>query len=434
MSPNSALEKPAPRLRISVDVSAPTDLPVANRKVRKLKAFNFQGINIPYGEYRSGRVSYWMLFYYQAGRRVRESRVSFAALKERAQEVAVNIANGQTAMNGFGQDDRATFLRCKELAAQLNVPLEILVAEAVEARKKILTTNFKPRTGPEVVAALLDVKRREKRCGKKWLRSLEGMLNRFAEFWPGPLHLVKAHDLNAWLRELPGGLVYRRHHRGAALELVNFAKAGNFLPREWDEFKHVENPEPAGVTIKVWTPEQLVKLLAHTHDNMIPFTACQAFAGVRSEELCPDEDDKVPLDWRDFDWEQKHIGISEETGKTGARIIPLSDNLVAWLKPFAKQSGPVCEISTPSNALNRAKKRAGLPSGKGDSRNVLRKSFISYRLAVVKNIGWVADEAGNSPAKIKSNYRKPRSEREGKRWFDICPTTADILQLNLAGV
>lgn len=404
------------------------------RRKRELKAFNFQGIRIPYGEYRSGRVSYWMMFYYQAGRRVRESRVSFAALKTRAEEIATNIANGQTAMSGFGQDDRASFLRCKELAAPVGVPLEILVAEAVEARKKLSRTTFVAKTCPEIVAALLDVKRREKKCGKKWLRSLEGMLNRLGDYWPGPLHLVKAHDLNAWLRELPGGLVYRRHHRGAALELFNFAKAGNFVPREWDEFKHVENPEPGKVEIKVWKPEEMVKLLAHTHTNMIPFTVCQAFAGVRHEELRPDEDDKMPLDWSDFDWEQKHISITEATGKTGARIIPMSENLIAWLKPHAKESGPLCEVLTPSNALTRAKRRAGLAAGKGETRNILRKSFISFRLSLVKNIGTVAEEAGNSPAKIKSNYRKPRPEREGKRWFQIWPTNAEILQLKFAGV
>lgn len=444
LSTNSALDHGHLRIRVdlgsaraprAVAVAPPATSPVVVRKDRrKLKTFNFQSISIPYGEYRSGRVHYWMMFYYKDRKRVRESRSSFTELKARAEEVSLALANQRTAMLDFGEDDRAEYLLCKKQARDAGVALSILVAEAVEARKNLSRAKFVPKPCPEIVAALLDVKRREKSCGKKWLRSLEGMLNRLAAYWSGPLHLIKAHDLNAWLRELPGGLVYRRHHLVAAKQLIGFGKAANHVPREWDEFDHVQDPEPGKVTIKTWTPDQLVKLLGRTHENMIPFTALQAFAGVRHEELRPDEDDKAPLDWSDFDWEQKHISISQETGKTGARIIPMSDNLIAWLKPYVKPSGPVCEISNPSNALSRAKHRAGLPGGKGDSRNVLRKSFISYRLAIVKNIGWVADEAGNSPAKIKSNYRKPKSERDAKRWFDIHPTTADILQLNLAGV
>jgi integrase len=276
------------------------------------------------------------------------------------------------------------------------------------------------------------------------------MLNSLAAYWPGPLHLIRAHDLNAWLRGIKGGLIYRHHHYAAALQLIHFATGTNCVRAAdfGDDFwKLVDDPEPPPVRIKIWTPEQLLKLLAKTLPNMIPFTALQAFAGVRHEELVPADFSsgtkaartKIPLDWRDIyfgDGGQcgPHIEITEDTGKTGARIIPMSDNLVAWLTPHRKTSGPVCTVRNTANALTKAKRRAGLPAGKNESRNVLRKSFGSYRLAVVKHIGQVADEMGNSPAKIKSNYRKPRSESEGKRWFDIWPTTAEVLQLNFGGM
>lgn len=440
LSTNSALEAraPAPRLRIRLDLddksnkphSSPESHPPAPDR-RKLKTLTFGSISIPYGEYRSGRVRYWMLFYYDNGRRIRESRSSFAALKARAEEVATSISNGQTAMSQFTENDRASYRRACELAQSVGAPIELLVAEAVEARKKN-AVRFVGKTCPDLVALLLETKRKEGKCGKRWLRGLEEMLDRLATFYTGPLHLLRAHDLNAWLRSLPGGLVYRRHHRAAAIQLVRFAQANNHVPRDWDELSLVDDPEPPPVKIRIWTPDQLVKLLSRTLSNMIPFTVLQSFAGIRHEELNPEECevDKRPLDWLDFDWKEKLIEITEDTGKTGARLVPMSDNLVAWLKPHAKPRGPVCELSNTSNALWRAKKRAGLPTGKNESRNVLRKSFGSYRLAVVKHIGQVADEMGNSPAKIKSNYRKPRSEAEGKRWFAIWPTNAEVLQLN----
>ena len=369
--------------------------------------------------------------------RRREKRATLAAATQRAQKIAEEIATGQGVSRIFKPADEAAYFRCLELAAGADAPLEVLVAEAVQARQLAASrTKIVDKTCPQIVAELLARKRTEGKCGIKWLRILELMLDRLGEFWPHPLHLVRATDLNQWLRGLNGGLVYRRHHRAAALELINYAKTIGAMPLDWNEWPHVEDPEPPPVKIRIWTPEQLTKLLAHTHASMIPFSVCQAFAGIRHEELNPEECevDKLPLDWRDFDWEQRHIEITEDVGKTGARIVPLTDNLIAWLKPHRKERGPVCTLRNTSNALLRAKRRANLPAGKNESRNVLRKSFGSYRLAVVKHIGQVADEMGNSPAKIKTNYRKPRPEREGKAWFAIYPTDGEIRQIRLPGV
>jgi hypothetical protein len=53
--------------------------------------------------------------------------------------------------------------------------------------------------------------------------------------------------------------------------------------------------------------------------------------------------------------------------------------------------------------------------------NVLRHSFISYRLAIVKNEGQVALEAGNSPNVIFKNYRALVKEKAAQAWFNLMP-------------
>jgi len=199
----------------------------------------------------------------------------------------------------------------------------------------------------------------------------------------------------------------------------------------------VNNPKSAEMAIKTWTAEQVTKLLARTRENMIPFTVLQVFAGIRHEEINPGEFDlaKTPLDWSNFDWERKQILVPRATAKVGEdRLIPMEDNLIDWLKPYARASGPVCSVRNTSNALSRAKHRAKLPAGRSQSRNVLRKTWISARLATVKDIYKVAEEAGNSPREIKSNYRGPMSEAAAKRIFSIHPISADILQLPLKGI
>ena len=52
---------------------------------------------------------------------------------------------------------------------------------------------------------------------------------------------------------------------------------------------------------------------------------------------------------------------------------------------------------------------------------MLRDSFISYRIAIVKSADQVALEAGNSPAIICKNYRELASDDEAAAWFNILP-------------
>ena len=54
-------------------------------------------------------------------------------------------------------------------------------------------------------------------------------------------------------------------------------------------------------------------------------------------------------------------------------------------------------------------------------RNVLRHSFISYRIAKVKSADQVALEAGNSAAIIFKHYRELATEADADEWFGILP-------------
>ena len=61
-------------------------------------------------------------------------------------------------------------------------------------------------------------------------------------------------------------------------------------------------------------------------------------------------------------------------------------------------------------------------------RNVLRHSFISYRIAKVKSADQVALEAGNSPSIIFKNYRELTTEEEADKWFAIVPRDGQLDQ------
>ena len=54
----------------------------------------------------------------------------------------------------------------------------------------------------------------------------------------------------------------------------------------------------------------------------------------------------------------------------------------------------------------------------------LRHSYISYRLAVVKDLPQVALEAGNSVVIIQRHYNKRVTEKEAKSFFGVTPDSS----------
>jgi hypothetical protein len=97
-------------------------------------------------------------------------------------------------------------------------------------------------------------------------------------------------------------------------------------------------------------------------------------------------------------------------------VIPVSDNLAAWLEPLERHGKVVrgVDLHREVTALARALKIEW-------PRNVLRHSFISYRIAIVKSVDQVALEAGNSPSIIFKNYRELTTDEQADKWFGILP-------------
>jgi integrase len=165
---------------------------------------------------------------------------------------------------------------------------------------------------------------------------------------------------------------------------------------------------PDGVSI--FTPEEMGKILHAAPPRLIPILAIGAFSGIRMAEL-------NRLDWKAIDLERRIIEVRASQAKTASRrIIPVSDNLAAWLEPLERNGKVVCakDLHREVTALAKALKIEW-------PRNALRHSFISYRIAKVKSADQVALEAGNSPTIIFKHYRELTTEDEADKWFGIMP-------------
>ncbi len=73
------------------------------------------------------------------------------------------------------------------------------------------------------------------------------------------------------------------------------------------------------------------------------------------------------------------------------------------------------------HALGLRGERAGARAKVTWKRNGFRHSYISYRVATLKDVPAVALESGNSPQVIFSNYRALATDAEAKAWFTILP-------------
>ena len=199
------------------------------------------------------------------------------------------------------------------------------------------------------------------------------------EFLPRPL-LPVAGDVN---REIPG-------------------EEEHDVPRDFAPIDEVDQSEDADFDIEILTAEEITKILLSVRDDARPALAIGAFAGIRTAEVCR-------LDWSEVFLDKGLIEIKKGKAKTRSRrLVPITENLEPFLFDLMRD--------------------AGNDSGGKWKHNALRHSFISYRVAKIKNVNEVAMEAGNSLDMIFKHYRELVTEKEADVWFGAKPSAVAALK------
>jgi integrase len=405
----------------------------------------------------------WTVAWYlhEKAPRRRAMRSTWKKAKKLFDDKVTEVSNHNAAVKMLTPVEAAEFIALQQANLPTGKPLQLTLAFAVQLHqelpgysadeiirlvKQTRAAGVVAKPVPEIVDELLGNLQQDG-TGSKWLRSLGAMLHRFAAHWQAPLPNLKGPDAEAWLRGLKDphgkavGIWTRKNHRAALVQLEKFAKRKNYLPATWNELAAIAAPKLPDMEITALDPEDLVKLIIGlgpkrllppaANQSLVPFIVFQAFAGIRTEELAP-PGDGPRIDWKNVNLERRNIFVPKNVGKEGDRNIPISDNLALWIIRYRRSSGPICELSHPGDALVKAKKRAGIPAGKNETRNTLRKSFGSYRMMITRNIAQVADEMGNSPAMIKRHYKAEleMDDSQAQAWFAIQPPqNANVLPL-----
>ncbi len=164
------------------------------------------------------------------------------------------------------------------------------------------------------------------------------------------------------------------------------------------------------------------RLIAAADDKILPLIVIGGFAGLRHEEI-------KRLDWQHIDLEEGFIEVTAANAKTETRrIVPIKDNLKKFLLLLAKKSG---KVIVHANTTKQLLKTAAATGDKANEikplewkHNALRHSYISARVAECADVPRVADEAGNSPQVIRTNYLKRMRPALAAEWFSIEPKAA----------
>ena len=404
-----------------------------------------KGIKIPiYSSPVDGRENYLVIYYASGVRRRDRAGTTLHAARAFANNKIDELTAGVAHVGTLTPKQAATISDAVDVLKVINVPLSRAVREYADAYKILgrqpliieaarhyakhledqkSKAELVPITLPKLVDKFMaDVHERKK--SRRYTLDMQARLARAASAFTGQVANIMTDDIDLWLKGMKGtsGRT-KNNYRSALATLFSFARSKGHLARgRQTEAEFSVRYQDKGGEIGVYSPAELDILLTNIDRRFVPFVSIAAFAGLRSAEICR-------LTWDDIRWHHGDIELKKSKAKTASRrLAPLLPCLRAWLEPLRKKSGPVLEGVQDEFALATQFKKAvdAIADSQGKPlikivHNGLRHSFITYRMAVIKNAAEVSLEAGNSPKMIFEHYRELRTEAEGREWFSVMP-------------
>ena len=401
-------------------------------------AFGRESVTVYRREIPSGAFGY-MVANYAAGKRRFDSYPTEAEALDAAQRLARQLSEREVVAACMTNGQASDYAAAVQALAPFNVGLSATASTVAECLKtvgdlssllaavKFYAARHKRTTAKpvsEVVTELLTVKE-ARRKSPRYLADLRTRLGRIADAFRKDACDVTTADVQAWLDSLKLSPQSYKNFRTVAHLLFSFAVARGYAAD--NPVTGAESLTVGSGDVAIYTPSEIRRLLAAASTDFLPCLALGAFAGLRSAEI-------ERLEWSDIRLTERHIVIGASKAKTASRrVVPISDNLAAWLAPFAARRGNIwpgtheayyetqqetaAATAIPADA---EKGTAAKPAVKWKS-NALRHSYASYRFAVTGDAGRVAGELGNSAAVVHRHYRELVKPADAQRWFAVAP-------------
>jgi integrase len=331
---------------------------------------------------------------------------------ERMRQLTTFERHGRDAV-GLPQRELSDFIAAKRKLAVYGKTINDAVDYYLDNLERIRRCKT---TVAELVSELLEAKRKDGRS-KVYLADLRNRLKIFTrDFGTQPVAAVTSSAISEWLRNLSGSPKTRANFRQNVSVLFGYATDEGMIDK--NPVLRVKKPKLLDRPPEIFSVDELNALLnaaAKVAPDVLPMLAIGAFAGLRESEI-------KRLHWSEVDLRRGFVEVKAEKAKTAKRrIVRIQPNLAQWLVPYGSMSGPV----VPGNSrkkLDAVRKAAELEYW---SRNGLRHSFASYRLAATNDAPGVAAELGHtSPQMLYSTYRELVLPEEAERYWKIAPLPA----------
>ncbi|MBB5038232.1 tyrosine-type recombinase/integrase [Prosthecobacter dejongeii] len=230
-------------------------------------------------------------------------------------------------------------------------------------------------------------------------------------------------------RKLNGEVAAPRTHNNRLdcwRTFLNKARKWNYWPQgEKHPGETLERERVAQGIPEIFTVEQataLLKLVQKEEPKALNYFVTACWLGPRPKEILR----MTPEMW---DWERGYVGLSAKVANKvlRQRFVPIPDNVRKILggkiedprdKVFygKRVRGALCTTKAGDEISALARKHGIVENWPAD---VMRHSYISYRLAQGHSRSQVAEWCGNSEAEIRQSYRRPLMKEEGDKWFQI---------------
>ena len=237
------------------------------------------------------------------------------------------------------------------------------------------------------------------------------------EFGKSTTDSIKREDIEDWIEESAWSPRTRKNYLVTLTTLLNYAVSKGY--RSDNPAANIARPILDDRPVGILTTEQAAALLrvGQTSDAaMIPVITIALFAGLRRSEL-------FALDWSEVDLEDRIIEVKGIKAKTRQRrLVHIADNLLQWLSPIRKRTGPITPEKNIDVLSERLRSLANVAGIKPWPHNALRHSFATYFLAKTKDENLTATEMGNSPGVVIRHYRALVKEADVTHYWGLNPT------------
>ena len=368
----------------------------------------------------------------------------------RAKAAAINSGNLDALV--LTNTDKLAYERSVNLLKPTGVLLETAISEYVQARTmldggsvleatrffvKQHPKNMVTVTLPELVEKCLASKTKNGRS-KNTIHGPTSRLSRYVETHPGPAQEELQQDrVQAFLDTVKPVNAHKGRTEYSARtinnflrdlgNLVNFGKAKNYLPPDFNPLAGVDKRTEEGMEEEIYTRAEMKRLLDNSGLPMLMFLVVCGFAGLRHSEA-------MRLEISDVCLQEDVIKVrASRTKKKVRRVVPVNKVLKSWLKWLLPQRSGVPHrhgYLIPVNGISKNMARLTAKTGVEWKHNGLRNTYLSSRAVLEKNLAAIAFDAGTSPATIRTNYLHLVPQKDARAWFKITPPRrANVIDL-----